>query len=226
MSKIDSNKIILKTFIILILITWVIGLAIYSGKRIYYIPYVGCICWMGRGVKYRKQVVMSLTGFWILLMIIYSIRITIPFVGMLNINRDLIAVDSNWHPDKINQYHNDALIYTILQNRDCYVNPDCWYIGYVKTFGNHVICDDRVNAVVNSNDIENISSYIELGFSRATNHRTLYSEEQIQLISRSEVETGVAPKLFIAPDGIESGQAVVFFNDDKGNIYISVTEDG
>ena len=152
-------------------------------------------------------------------MLAYSAKKAVPFVRALNINSDFIAIDSNWHDDRFNRYHNDALLYTILRTCVCYTSEDCWYKEYFIALGKEVIIDDKLVTKTSDELLEN-KEYIEIGFSRATNNRFLYSEAIYTELLNIEKKTKQATRLFLDPRGIKQGSTCVILNDEKGNIYV------
>ena len=171
-------------------------------------------------IKYYSRKIII--GFFVIafsVMIFSSIRNMFPFVKMLNINAGYNAIDSNWHEDRNNPYHNDVILYTILHNCVCYISRDSWYRDYFMAIGKKVVLDEKLS-IQNSNDMQSELSYVNLGYSRAITNNVLFEEKYYHAILDQESKTGVAASIYLSPEGIEEKRECVILNDEKGNIYV------
>ena len=199
-----------------------LGLFFFLHGRIqaylYLILFLFCV-WYIRIKFYRWKIIEGILVVAFIVMLISASRNMFPFVKMLNINSDYGAIDSNWHSDKNNPYHNDVILYTIVHNCVCYTSQDSWYRDYLMAIGKKVVFDKSLS-VQNSAAMQLETDYVKLGYSRAITNQVLYSEKYYHKILDEELTTGVAASVYINPKGIDKKRECVILNDEKGNIYV------
>lgn len=167
----------------------------------------------------RWKVIDGILVIAFLIMLTSASKNMFPFVKMLNVNADYNAIDSNWHEDKSNPYHNDVILYTIVHNCVCYISKDSWYRDYFMAIGKNVVVDEKLS-IQNSEYMQSELNYINLGYSRAITNRVLFSEKHYHDILDPESKTGVAASVYLKPEGIDEKKECVILNDEKGNIYV------
>lgn len=134
-----------------------------------------------------------------------------------NVNKDFLAVDSVWY-NPGNNYHNDTLINTILANKTCVYNPDCWYADYYEVFSLEADKEKEIPELV-SGDKLSADNFDEVGYTLTYVHTTL-----VDHAVHDVVEKGDVPSLYINTEGISDADRVVAVNDENGNIYLMTEE--
>lgn len=144
----------------------------------------------------------------------YNIKMTYPHLGANNVMANWTAVNSNWwyHPSFP---HNDVLLFTLLSQRNCIINPESWYRNYVDAFGRVITYDESCEGLVMQAEIDT-SRYKEIGHTSITAHETLLSPEVMKRIME-----GDSPIMYLDMDGMLDSESVVLFHDEFGNIYIT-----
>lgn len=124
------------------------------------------------------------------------------------------TIDSVW-VEEGNDWHNDILLYTLLQNKVVHINRESWYFDYVSAFSDNVIADEMVEAKINSGQLE---TYTYLNHMLPIVHDTLFSDEAKKAISSKNPEG--APALYVDEESLISADEILIFHDDVGNLYV------
>lgn len=152
---------------------------------------------------------------FLLLSFCFYLKMMIPNAKGHIINNPY-TMDSVWRNGDSN-WHNDTLLYTILQNKPVHIHPDSWYFDYVSAFADKVIMDEDIEAQVKASQI-NIAEYTYLNHMLAIAHDTLFEEEVKEIIA-SDTEAGAAD-LYIAAESIADADEIMVFHDEAGNLYV------
>lgn len=157
---------------------------------------------------------------FIVLTVIYNIRNYWPGVSSagFNVNYGMKAVDSVWLNEG-NPYHNDALIYTIIKDKETVFNGGSWYADYLKVFSGSSSEDNALPKFVSPDELDT-NDFSEVGHFLAYIHATLVDHQVSNLINAG----GEVPKLYVHTDGIADAERITVLNDEQGNLYLMSEE--
>lgn len=132
-----------------------------------------------------------------------------------NVNKNLKAVDSVWYNPE-NGYHNDALIVSILNNKECIYSDNSPYSDYIIAFSKTAVMNSNVHDIGDSSIIS-LDDFVEVGYCLAYIHSTLVDHSIYERISEGKHDV---PKLYVNTEDLSDTEKIVFLNDGIGNIYL------
>ena len=127
--------------------------------------------------------------------------------------------DTVWSPEE-SEWHDDILLYTLFKGKTVYINPDSWYMKYVKAFADNVTTDENIDAMLNA-EMKERDNYTRMNHMGIISHSTLFDEEILDILASSE--EGLS--LFIDGESVYDSSSIIFLHDDSGNIYLRGADD-
>jgi len=139
----------------------------------------------------------------------------------------------------------DTLIYTLVHDKTCFLEEECWYRDYISLFAKSTLYTDLgdlkryvpekikeidlgtgelVRKMDYSYGLTNEGFY-EVGWMHIDADIILLSEELIRRfeeVHSSELDEQVM--LYVYPKGLSESQEIAIWNDEKGNLYIEAID--
>lgn len=116
---------------------------------------------------------------------------------------------------QLNDERNEFFLHTILKDKECIVSPNGWYKDYANVISKGIIEESSLEETIDTNEIQNEFTFIEVGTQRAFVNYTLVSD-----VIKALGEDRVNMQLYVDLDDLEKAERVVLLNDSGGNIYI------
>lgn len=124
------------------------------------------------------------------------------------------TTDSVWSPE-VTEWHDDTVLYTLFKGRTVYINPNSWYITYVKAFSDNLIIDENLDVMIDTEMIEQ-GNYTSMNHMGLVSHSTLFEAKVLEAMVSSE--EGLS--LFIDEESVYTSDGIIFLHDESGNIYL------
>lgn len=143
------------------------------------------------------------------------LKIIVPSHSQYAINNPY-TMDSVWERED-NEWHNDVLLNTLFAKKPVYINPESWYVDYVRAFAPSVILDDEIGVFQDTDDMP-ADGYVCLNHILAVQNSILFRDEIIDIITSTASEG--AALLYIDEAGIAAAEGILFLHDQYGNLYL------